>query len=35
MMCPVCGGFMIQHYLEVMICLKCGNKEMATNDQKN
>jgi len=35
MQCPNCNGFMEQYFLDCMRCLRCGNKELASNSEKN
>lgn len=34
-MCPICNGYMYKHFSSIYICLKCGNKEDALNENKN
>lgn len=34
MQCPLCGGHCIQHFQDIMICMKCGYKVSALNDTK-
>ena len=35
MQCDKCEGHMIPHFSDIHICLKCGNKENSSNDEKH
>jgi len=35
MRCTQCQGHMVKHFLDCMICLRCGNKELSSNDEKS
>ncbi len=35
MRCPICSGYCEKVWQDVMVCLRCGRKELSSNDEKN
>jgi len=35
MKCTQCEGHCIPHYQDCMICLRCGRKDLASDENKN